>query len=344
MVLYRRLRQSSKALQWKVVENVAGRNHENVHNLSRLKARGCAAGRVGWSVFCIVSERVICDSRCESTHTAPPETVTLWSPIPLQKVDLDHFKSWFKRFVTQFYELQDDGLQPVILKEQHTERTCREILFLARDQDLSEEDLLVAETAALFHDIGRFPQWKYYSTFIDSESVDHALLGLEVLSENGILLRISPDEREIIHEAVRHHNLRELPVSLSQRQLLFSRLLRDADKLDIWRVIVMQQREHNDLLETLAGRIPVGTTYSREIVGDLKRGKPGDFKYVRNRNDMRLVRLGWVFDLNFSASCRRALENRYIEEICSQLPANEEIEELQEYLISYLKRRSGAGS
>ena len=46
------------------------------------------------------------------------------------------------------------------------------------------KDLLLAKTAALFHDIGRFPQWKHYSTFVDSVSEDHALLGLEVLSRH----------------------------------------------------------------------------------------------------------------------------------------------------------------
>lgn len=257
----------------------------------------------------------------------------------MQKADLDYFKSWFKNYVARFYELPDDGLQPIFLKEQHTERTCKEMLLLARQNSLSDEDLLLAETAALFHDIGRFPQWKHYSTFIDSESEDHASLGVEVLLEHGVLMRISPDERELIHEAVRHHNLRELPRQLPARQLIFSQLLRDADKLDIWRVIIMQQRERSDLLETLAGNIPISNTCSREIVTELKRGKSPDFSYVRNRNDIRLIRLGWVFDLNFPASCRQVLKRRYIEELCSPLPDNQEIRELKEYFISYLKNR-----
>ena len=257
----------------------------------------------------------------------------------MQQADLDYFKRWFKEYVAQFYEFADNGLQPILLKEQHTERTCKEMLLLASAHDLSEEDLLLAETAALFHDIGRFPQWKDYATFIDSESKDHALLGLEVLLANRVLLRISPYKREVVYEAVRHHNLRKLPRSLSAQQLLFSRLLRDADKLDIWRLIIMQQREHNHLLETLAGNIPASNTYSREIVARLRQGKSSDFSYVRNRNDMRLIRLGWVFDLNFAASCHQVLERRYIEELCSRLPANEEIQDLEEYFISYLQNR-----
>ncbi len=262
----------------------------------------------------------------------------------MQKADLNYFKRWFKEYVAQFYEFGDNGLQPILLKEQHTERTCKEILLLAHAHDLSEDDLLLAETAALFHDIGRFPQWKDHATFIDSESRDHALLGLEVLIANRVLLRISPDRRQVVYEAIRNHNLGKLPRSLSAQKLLFSRLLRDADKLDIWRLIIMQQREHSHLLETLAGNIPASNTYSREIVATLKQGKSSDFGYVRNRNDMRLIRLGWVFDLNFAASCRQVLERRYIEELCSRLPANEEIQDLQEQFISYLQNRVSAGS
>ncbi len=258
----------------------------------------------------------------------------------MRKSDLDCFKRWFKKYVGQFHNLPSDGLQPILLKEKHTERTCKEIVSLGCELDLAVEDLLLAETAALFHDIGRFSQWKYYSTFIDSESEDHALLGLEVMSRHRVLQGISPEKREMICEAIRHHNLKELPTSLPPQQLFFSRLLRDSDKLDIWRMIIMQQREQSDLLEVLAGDIPRSTSYAREIVAELRQGKSPDFSYVRNQNDMRLIRLGWVFDLNFAPSCRQVMERQYIEELCSQLPANREIRELQEHLTTYLKNRS----
>lgn len=262
----------------------------------------------------------------------------------IQPAYLDYCKVWFKRYVAGFYELPGDGLQPILLKEQHTERTRKEIGLLGRDLGLTDEDVLLAETAALFHDIGRFPQWKQYRTFIDSESEDHALLGLEVLSHHRILKRLSPDEREVIRVAIRHHNLRELPPGLAPRELLFARLLRDADKLDIWRMVILQQREQSNLLETLAGQIPTSSSYSREIVADLRRGKMPDFRSVRNQNDMRLIRLGWVFDLNFLPSCRLVLERQYVEEFCRQLPSEREIQELQEHLIAYLKNRGNVGS
>jgi len=258
----------------------------------------------------------------------------------MKQTELDYFKGWFKQYVASYYELPGDGVKPILLKEQHTKRTCKEIVLLGRDYRVRDEDLLLAETAALFHDIGRFSQWKNYSTFNDSASEDHALIGLEVISQHEILMGLKAEERELIQIAIRHHNVRKLPLNLSQRQDFFSRLLRDADKLDIWRVVITELEGHGTLLETLEGVIPTSNSFNLGIVTELMAKKVPDFSSVRNRNDMILLRLGWVFDLNFSISCRQVLERDYVERLCSNLPARKEIQEVQESLISYLNNRA----
>ena len=258
----------------------------------------------------------------------------------MQQTKLDYFKHWFKKYVALYYDLPGDGVRPILLKEQHTKRTCKEIVLLGQESGLSHEDLLLAETAALFHDIGRFPQWKNYSTFIDSASEDHALLGLKVIAQHEILMGLTADERELIQVAIRHHNLRKLPLSLPPRQGFFSRLLRDADKLDIWRLVITELEGHGNLVETLEGLIPTSNSFNFRIVAELMERKVPDFSSVRNRNDMILLRLGWVFDLNLPMSCRQVLERHYVERLCSNLPARREIQEVEESLISYLKSRA----
>jgi hypothetical protein len=258
----------------------------------------------------------------------------------MKQTELDYFKGWFKQYVASYYELPGDGVKPILLKEQHTERTCKEIVLLGRKSGMSDDDLLLAETTALFHDIGRFPQWKNYSTFIDSVSEDHALLGLEVISQHEILMGLRAEERELIQIAIRHHNVRRLPLNLSKRQDRFSRLLRDADKLDIWRVVITELEGCGNLVETLAGVIPISSSINRKIVTELLERKVLDFSSVQNRNDMILLRLGWVFDLNFAISCREVLERQYVERLCSNLPARKEIQEVEKSLISYLNNRA----
>ena len=258
----------------------------------------------------------------------------------MKQSDLDYFKGWFKRYVESYYELPGDGVKPILLKEHHTERTCKEIVFLGRESGVRDKDLLLAETAALFHDIGRFPQWKKYGTFSDSASEDHALLGLEVISRQNILMRLRAEDRELIQTAILHHNGRKLPPDLSPRQGLFSRVLRDADKLDIWRLVINGLEECGNLVETLSGPIPISNSINLKIVTELMERKVPDFRSVRNRNDMILLRLGWVFDLNFQVSCREVLERRYVERLCSKLPARKEIPEVEKSLISYLNNRA----
>jgi hypothetical protein len=129
-------------------------------------------------------------------------------------------------------------------------------------------------------------------------------------------------------------------LNLSKRQDRFSRLLRDADKLDIWHVVITELEGHGKLLETLEGVIPTSNSFNRGIVTELMEGKVPDFSSVRNRNDMILLRLGWVFDLNFPMSCRQVLERHYVEKLCSNLPGRRERQEVEKALISYLQKRS----
>ena len=258
----------------------------------------------------------------------------------MRQSDLDYFKGWFKKYVESYYDLPGDGVKPILLKEQHTERTCKEIVFLGRKSGVRERDLILAETAALFHDIGRFPQWKNYGTFSDSASEDHALLGLEVIARHKVLMRLKREDRELIQTAILHHNGRQLPPDLSPRQGLFSRLLRDADKLDIWRLVINELEERGNLVETLSGPLPMSNSINLKIVTELMERKIPDFSSVRNRNDMILLRLGWVFDLNFQVSCREVLERHYVERLCSNLPTRKEIKEVEESLISYLRNRA----
>ena len=128
-----------------------------------------------------------------------------------------------------------------------------------------------------------------------------------------------------------------MPTNLSPRQFLFSVLLRDADKLDIWGLVLRELEGRGNLLETLGGYIPISDSFSRDIAAELMEGKVPDFSSVRNRNDMLLLRLGWVFDLNFAISCHLVLERNYVERLCVHLPVRSELQEVKEYLISYLE-------
>jgi hypothetical protein len=50
-----------------------------------------------------------------------------------------------------------------------------------------------------------------------------------------------------------------------------------------------------------------------------------DSTNVRNLNDLKLLQLGWVYDINFSPTYRRILERDYVGQIHRCLPPSERI-------------------
>lgn len=89
----------------------------------------------------------------------------------------------------------------------------------------------------MLHDIGRYEQLKVYGTFSDAKSIDHAELSYQIVKMHEWLADINQDDKDIVLNTVRFHNKRDLPVGLNDDCLLVSKALRDADKIDILKVI-----------------------------------------------------------------------------------------------------------
>ena len=95
----------------------------------------------------------------------------------------------------------------------------------------------------LLHDIGRFEQVKRYNTFSDSQSVDHAELGADILFKGGLIDSFPTETlpegwKETAEIAIRQHNKLTLSEGLDENTRTLSNILRDADKVDIFRVLV----------------------------------------------------------------------------------------------------------
>jgi hypothetical protein len=102
---------------------------------------------------------------------------------------------------------------------------------------MKEEDVAIAKALALFHDVGRFEQLRGFGSFNDSLTVDHALLGLKVINSSGVLSILPKKERNLIRKSIWHHNKYQIPVTEKAEVTLFSKLIRDADKLDILGIV-----------------------------------------------------------------------------------------------------------
>ncbi len=260
----------------------------------------------------------------------------------MQKEDLAFFRKWFSDYVTDFYSSDPFVLENIELKAKHTKKVCENILLLAKAEKLGGNESLLAETVALFHDLGRFEQFLKYKTFKDSESENHAVLGVKILNKAGILFRLPREESDIILKAVEYHNLMEVPeiASNSPKLLFYSKLIRDADKLDIFRIICENYEEgeecQNPALELY---LPDTPECSEAVIEDIMNNRMAKIKDVCNRNDVKLLRLSWVFDINFPETFALLKETRYLEIIMSSLPETEEIRKVIRHLEAYLEKQ-----
>ena len=227
--------------------------------------------------------------------------------------------------------------EPLILKKDHTLRVCTEILALGKAFMLDENDMMLAETMALFHDLGRFKQYETYKTFLDHQSENHARLSLQEIDAHGILDSLTGEEQALIKNSIAFHNVAEIPRQGDDRLFFFIGLLRDADKLDIWRVVIGNythprpgsQRAINLGLVDDHG-------FSTDTIDAILAGTFVKSVSIKRLNDLKLMQISWVFDLNFAQSILWVKERGYIEKIAATLPDNPGVEKAIAHVYQYM--------
>lgn len=259
----------------------------------------------------------------------------------MEQKQLEKFRAWFDDYVAGFYG-DDKFLNANLkLKEDHSRRTCEEMLGLADELGLDANSRRIAEVIALFHDIGRFRQFVEYRTYNDTKSLDHCLLGLDVLRQTLVLEGLERAERELIEKAIEYHGLKELPGGLDGECLLFSQLIRDADKLDVLYTVTEYQKQYRDNPEgfKLELEFPDTPEYSAEVVEEVLMERRVDYSKLRTLNDMRLLQLAWVYDVNFPVTLKRMKERGLLETLLDFMPETGNIEKVREKVFGYLNAR-----
>lgn len=165
---------------------------------------------------------------------------------------------------------------------------------------------------------------------------------MKILKKSGILSHLSPEESDIILKAVEYHNLMEIPEAASNfpELLFYSKLIRDADKLDILRIICEDYEEGEEFQNpALELYLPDTPECSEAVIEDLMNNRMAKIRDVRNRNDVKLLRLSWVFDINFPKTFVLFKEKSYLEIIMSSLPKTDEIQKVRRHLEAYLEKQ-----
>jgi hypothetical protein len=259
----------------------------------------------------------------------------------MQIEELTRLKTWFDTYARSFLTGDAELDNPLTVKIQHTARVCDNIVRLARSVGMPAGKLRLAEAIGLFHDIGRFEQYRRYRTFNDRKSANHAALGIDVLRANAVMDSLPPDEMTVIIDAVRFHNAPVLPVDRPSESLLGMRLIRDADKLDIWKLFADYYHSPNGD-PTIIQHMPDRPACNENILRAIEEKRMARLKDMKSLNDFKLLQLSWVFDLNFRETFVQAMRRGDLATIARTLPGDDRIRRAIETVMDRLTATAAA--
>ena len=240
---------------------------------------------------------------------------------------LNRMHEWMSHYMKSFYTDDAQVQQGILIKEKHTGYVTANCVELAKFLKLSTHDSELAEIIGLFHDVGRFRQYSVYKTFNDADSEDHGDLGMKVITELDFFKELAAQDYDIVKFAIQNHNKKTVAPTDDERKIFFTKIIRDADKLDIYRVLEPFLAQENvdkmpQFIKATSNLIP---DISPDFVENFVTGKQADYCKIRTNGDRKIVRLMWIYDINFSWTMRKIVERGYIEKIVANLPMDEKI-------------------
>ena len=240
---------------------------------------------------------------------------------------LSRMHEWMTAYMKSFYSDDAEVQQGILIKEKHTGYVTSNCVELAKFLKLSTHDVQLAEIIGLFHDVGRFRQYSLYKTFNDADSEDHADLGIKVIGELDFFKELSADDYELVKFAIQNHNKKTVTPTDDARKNFFAKIIRDADKLDIYRVLepFLAQENADKMPRFIKGK--ARPDISPDFVENFVTGEQADYRKIRTNGDRKIVRLMWIYDINFSWTMQKIVERGYIEKIVSNLPMDERVAE-----------------
>ena len=259
-------------------------------------------------------------------------------------IDIEKASKAFNEYVKP-YDIKNGKIE---LKIKHTFKTVEVAEKIAKDLKLTEEQILLAKLISLLHDIGRFEQLRIYDTFKDKDSIDHADFGVKILFKDGLIRNFIKDVKydDIIYKAIKNHNKFKIEVGLNKEELLQAKIVRDADKTDIFRVFVEDIEKNNNVLynyKEIAKEI-----ISQKVMEKFEKYEQADRNEFDRNIDNYINIISFIFDYNYITGLKIIKEKNYIEKIMKPLCIYDETKEQMQKIIkianTYINERIEKGS
>lgn len=216
-------------------------------------------------------------------------------------------------------------------KYHHSYRVMDNMDNLAKSLGLDKDDIYLAKVIGILHDIGRFEQDKLYNSFIDKK-MDHGTYGALYLKKSNLLekFNISKDDYNVVYKAIFNHNKFSIEDGLNDRELLFSKMIRDADKIDILYALGNPCLK-KDLRQDDSDISPL-------VRKTFFENKPILIDNVFSKNDNLMVIFCFIYDINFKNSLEIIYDKDYYNKIYNRIIRKDIFNEYIDYVNIYIEK------
>lgn len=231
-----------------------------------------------------------------------------------KEVDIENLWSQVEEYIVEFVDSSTGRLPYAMqLKHEHTLRVLDNISIISRGDGFNSRLVNLSKVIAILHDIGRYNQLKKYGTFSDAKSIDHADLSWQISRESSWLYSLENADRELVLLAVKLHNKRELPVDLSGDGLLLAKAIRDADKIDILKIVEDSLKKPNwEEDSSIWFNKPIYLSPSKAILDSISKKETPSYTDIASCVDFILVQLAWIdYGMEFKTSKQICLDRRH---------------------------------
>lgn len=225
-------------------------------------------------------------------------------------IDLQKAKLAFKDYINNYNNQDDPGFN---LKVVHTYHVVENAMMIAKELGLSEEDIQLAGLIGILHDIGRFDELKNLKRF-DSVGNDHAMFASKLLFDEGLIEKFIDYDKfnTIIKKAIENHNKKSIEEGLQDRELLHAKIIRDADKLDNYRV-KKEEKIENIFPGIVNNSENIETSLiSDKVFNSIMKEESVDIKDRKYPLDYWICILGFTFDIYYKETLSIIKNNNYI--------------------------------
>lgn len=255
-------------------------------------------------------------------------------------IDLTKARKEFKKYINNYNNQDDPGFN---LKVVHTYHVVDNAMMIARELGLSEEDINLAGLIAILHDIGRFDELKNLKKF-DSVGNDHAMFASKLLFEEGLITKFIDTDKynNVIKKAIENHNKKQIEEGLSDKELLHAKIIRDADKLDNYRV-KQEERIENIFPGVVNNKEALeNSLISDNVYNSVMKEECVDIKDRKYPLDYWICVLAFTFDLYFKETLLIVKENNYIDILIDRFNYNnskEKMNKIRNVLNDYVEKK-----